>query len=165
MDGREVPFLDVFVALSRGEPHLILPDGAYFSLDKPELQALARLIEEARALQDSPAGAAADQPVPGRTVGGAGRARRGRPPGRRVAAAGPGAAVELRTRRREASRPPGCGPLLRPYQLDGFRWLAFLWEHRLGGILADDMGLGKTLQTLALISHAQAARPGGAARS
>src|SRR5699024_303277 len=42
---------------------------------------------------------------------------------------------------------------LRPYQVEGFRWLTFLLEHRLGGILADDMGLGKTLQTLALIDH------------
>jgi SNF2 family DNA or RNA helicase len=24
---------------------------------------------------------------------------------------------------------------MRPYQQDGFGWLAFLWEHRLGGIL------------------------------
>ena len=52
VEGHPVPFLEVFLALSRGEPHLLLPDGAYFSLDKPELQALARLIEEARALQD-----------------------------------------------------------------------------------------------------------------
>ena len=44
---------------------------------------------------------------------------------------------------------------LRPYQVDGFRWLAFLWKFGLGGILADDMGLGKTLQTLALIAHAK----------
>src|SRR5699024_12812258 len=28
---------------------------------------------------------------------------------------------------------------LRPYQVEGFRWLTFLLEHRLGGILADDM--------------------------
>ena len=42
---------------------------------------------------------------------------------------------------------------LRPYQVEGFRWLAFLRQHRLGGILADDMGLGKTLQTLAFIDH------------
>ena len=44
---------------------------------------------------------------------------------------------------------------LRPYQLAGFQWLAFLWAHGLGGILADDMGLGKTLQTLALLQHAK----------
>ena len=37
---------------------------------------------------------------------------------------------------------------LRPYQKDGFDFLAHLVRVRLGGILADDMGLGKTLQTL-----------------
>jgi len=37
---------------------------------------------------------------------------------------------------------------LRPYQKDGFDFLAHLVQVRLGGILADDMGLGKTLQTL-----------------
>jgi SNF2 family DNA or RNA helicase len=52
--------------------------------------------------------------------------------------------------------PVGLEATLRPYQLDGFRWLAYLWQARLGGILADDMGLGKTLQTLALVAHARA---------
>jgi SNF2 family DNA or RNA helicase len=51
------------------------------------------------------------------------------------------------------------GARLRPYQVQGFRWLALLYRCRLGGILADDMGLGKTLQTLALIAHAQAEAP------
>ncbi|GGO72122.1 DNA helicase [Nocardioides deserti] len=51
--------------------------------------------------------------------------------------------------------PPGMVSTLREYQLQGFRWLAFLHDAGLGGILADDMGLGKTLQTLALISHAR----------
>lgn len=37
----------------------------------------------------------------------------------------------------------------RPYQVEGFRFLAHLTTHGLGGVLADDMGLGKTLQTLA----------------
>src|SRR5690606_35183865 len=45
---------------------------------------------------------------------------------------------------------------LRTYQKAGFDWLAFLWEHRLGGILADDMGLGKTIQLLTLMLHARA---------
>ena len=50
---------------------------------------------------------------------------------------------------------------LRSYQVDGFRWLAFLRDHRLGGCLADDMGLGKTVQTLALLadSHATPGKP------
>ena len=49
---------------------------------------------------------------------------------------------------------------LRPYQREGFGWLASLWELGLGGILADDMGLGKTLQTLALLCHAREREPG-----
>ena len=43
---------------------------------------------------------------------------------------------------------------LRPYQLQGFQWMSFLNQSRLGGCLADDMGLGKTLQTLAMLVHA-----------
>ncbi|MFO7979037.1 MAG: SNF2-related protein, partial [Bacteroidales bacterium] len=42
---------------------------------------------------------------------------------------------------------------LRPYQVQGYRWLCFLHEHNLGGCLADDMGLGKTIQTLALLAR------------
>jgi len=41
--------------------------------------------------------------------------------------------------------------ILRPYQLEGLRWLCFLHEYGFGGCLADDMGLGKTIQTLALL--------------
>ncbi len=41
---------------------------------------------------------------------------------------------------------------MRPYQIDGVKWLKYLYDNRLGGCLADDMGLGKTLQTLALLS-------------
>ena len=40
---------------------------------------------------------------------------------------------------------------LRPYQLEGFRWLSYMSELGLGACLADDMGLGKTIQILALI--------------
>lgn len=41
---------------------------------------------------------------------------------------------------------------LRPYQRDGYEWLAFLYEHRFGACLADDMGLGKTLQAISLLA-------------
>ncbi|HEU6448874.1 MAG TPA: DEAD/DEAH box helicase [Verrucomicrobiae bacterium] len=44
--------------------------------------------------------------------------------------------------------PKGLSAELRPYQKDGFDFLAHLFQIKLGGILADDMGLGKTLQTL-----------------
>ncbi|MDL2221391.1 DEAD/DEAH box helicase [Parabacteroides sp. OttesenSCG-928-N08] len=48
---------------------------------------------------------------------------------------------------------------LRPYQEEGFRWLARLAEWEGGGCLADDMGLGKTIQTLALLLHRSAKGP------
>ena len=45
--------------------------------------------------------------------------------------------------------PAGMLAELRPYQLQGFHFLAYLSTNHFGGILADDMGLGKTVQTLA----------------
>ncbi len=47
-----------------------------------------------------------------------------------------------------AELPKSLSAELRPYQKEGFDFLAHLVQVRLGGILADDMGLGKTLQTL-----------------
>ena len=41
---------------------------------------------------------------------------------------------------------------LRPYQQEGYRWLGFLYRHRLGACLADDMGLGKTIQAISLLA-------------
>ncbi|MDE7421863.1 MAG: DEAD/DEAH box helicase [Muribaculaceae bacterium] len=41
---------------------------------------------------------------------------------------------------------------LRRYQVEGVKWLSYLYKNDLGGCLADDMGLGKTLQTIALLS-------------
>lgn len=40
---------------------------------------------------------------------------------------------------------------LRPYQIEGFKWLARLSNLGFGACLADDMGLGKTVQTIALL--------------
>ncbi len=155
--GHLIPFTDLFVALTAGDPYLLLPDGTYFSLDKPELAALARLIAEARALHESPGeslrisrfqaglwGELAELGVVNRQAGAWRRQVEG------LLSAGAGADQEP---------PAGLLATLRPYQLTGFQWLAFLWQHQLGGILADDMGLGKTLQALALICHARQAAP------
>jgi superfamily II DNA or RNA helicase len=151
---RELPFTPVFAALARGESHMLLDDGAYFSLQDPRLQALRNLIEEARALVE---------PAPG------GRLRISRYQSslwselteigvvsaqserwqravRRLAEFDDAAVIAL---------PKGLKADLRPYQREGFAWLARLWELELGGILADDMGLGKTLQALALMCHAR----------
>jgi superfamily II DNA or RNA helicase len=167
VEGREVPFLDVFTALARGEPYLLLDDGAYFSLGKPELQALARLIEEARALQDAPPGQLrisrfqaglwdelTELGVVSRQASAWQRQVQG------LLSLG-----EAGTAAQPPQPPPGLRAELRPYQLQGFGWLAFLWQHQLGGILADDMGLGKTLQALALIAHARQAGPGAVPQS
>jgi len=55
---------------------------------------------------------------------------------------------------------------LRPYQLRGLSWLAFLERMGLSMCLADDMGLGKTVQLLALLAMerevAQASRDAAA---
>ena len=153
VEGREVPFSDLFVALAHGQSHMLLPGGAYFSLDKPELGALSRLIDEARTLQDQPDGAlriSRFQAGLWEELSGIG------------AVSHQAAAWQEQVRGLLAVEEIDAVPVpatlnarLRPYQLAGFQWLAFLWAHGLGGVLADDMGLGKTLQTLALIQHAK----------
>ncbi|MFT5587698.1 MAG: superfamily II DNA or RNA helicase, partial [Cognaticolwellia sp.] len=74
-----------------------------------------------------------------------------------------GATVELprslrvqQKRLREAATlrtqvPENLNAELRPYQREGFEWLARLAHWAPGAVLADDMGLGKTVQALALL--------------
>ena len=59
----------------------------------------------------------------------------------------------------EADLPSTLRAELRPYQLDGFRWLARLSRWGAGACLADDMGLGKTVQTLAVLLDRAPAGP------
>jgi SNF2 family DNA or RNA helicase len=47
--------------------------------------------------------------------------------------------------------PTNLNATLRPYQVDGFKFLAYLATNNFGGILADDMGLGKTIQSITYI--------------
>ncbi len=158
VDGRELPFAEVFVALAAGESHMLLDDGAHFSLLEPGLQELRRLIEEARTLSDS-------QSAPLRIS----RYQAGL--WAELAALGV-VTEQAQTWQRQVGALLGIDAIaehevpatleaqLRRYQRDGFGWLATLWELELGGILADDMGLGKTLQALALICHARVRDPG-----
>lgn len=53
----------------------------------------------------------------------------------------------------EPSLPPTLTAKLRPYQLDGVKWLARLGRLGAGACLADDMGLGKTIQALIALQH------------
>ena len=155
--GTEVPFGTLFTALAEDAEYLMLPNGNYFSLDRPEYQKLRDLIEEARQLSDTESQGLrisryqadlfrefADLATSTELAASWNSAVAG-------LLAGPNSVP--------AEVPASLRAELRPYQRDGFTWLAFLHDHGLGGVLADDMGLGKTLQTLALICHARAADP------
>ena len=157
IDGEGVPLPDVLAAVTRDDEFLVLPSGLYVSLDRPEFARLHEVVALAAQLRDADDGrvsvGAADLSV------WAELAELG------VVDAQAATWVERATALRHLTEIPQPDPVgltttLRPYQLEGFWWLAFLHDHGLGGILADDMGLGKTLQVLALVQHAAAA--GGA---
>ncbi len=150
--GEDVGFEDLFVALAAEQEFMILPSGRYFRLDQAEFRQLKSLIAEARELGDAPAGVLRV----GRFQAGlwqelselgevTGQAATWQESVRTLSATGTVSAETV---------PEGLVATLRPYQREGFQWLAALHRHDLGGVLADDMGLGKTLQALALISHA-----------
>ena len=151
IDGEEIPFDTLFRALAAGQQLMILPSGTYFSLDRPELHTLRRLIEEARGLQDAGAESLGISPFQADLweelqalgiVAGQAAAWRDTVAGLTDVARIP-----------EQALPPGVDAALRGYQQSGFEWLSFLYDHQLGGILADDMGLGKTLQAIALMER------------
>ncbi|MGH2903536.1 MAG: SNF2-related protein [Solirubrobacteraceae bacterium] len=157
VDGRELGFAEVFTALASGESQMLLDDGAHFSLLAPELQELRRLIEEARALTDSPSGSlriSRYQAGLWAELAALGVVREQAQAWQRQV----DALLELDALT-EHEQPATLQAQLRPYQREGFGWLASLGELELGGILADDMGLGKTLQVLALIAHARERDP------
>jgi superfamily II DNA or RNA helicase len=155
--GEDVDFEGLFVALAADQEFMILPGGRYFSLDRAEFRQLRNLIAEARELTDAPPGVLRV----GRFQAGLwqelselgeihGQAAAWQESVRALSAAGADDRVAV---------PDGLAATLRPYQDEGFQWLATLYRHDLGGVLADDMGLGKTLQALALICHAAADSP------
>jgi SNF2 family DNA or RNA helicase len=137
---------------------MILQNGTWFSLERPELQQLRTLIAEARSLQEPHAHGLGisrfqtelwQELVELGVVGEQAEAWR-----ETVAGLASGAAITAR------ALPETVHAELRPYQQQGFEWLSFLHDAGLGGVLADDMGLGKTLQVIALIAEARRARPG-----
>lgn len=152
LEGQPVSFAALFSALAAGQTRMLLPSGAYFSLDLPELHQLRALIDEARALQDNK-----DAPLQISRF----------QAGLWDELAQLGIVDEQATTWREAvggllegginglPLPATLNAELRPYQLEGYNWLTFLYRHGLGGVLADDMGLGKTVQALALMCAAK----------
>lgn len=152
LEGQPVSFAAVFSALAAGQTKMLLPSGAYFSLDLPELHQLRALIEEARSLQDNK-----DAPLQiSRFQAGLWDELAQLGIVDQQAAAWRSAVGGLLEGGTDGlPLPASLNAELRPYQLEGFNWLSFLYKHSLGGVLADDMGLGKTVQALALMCAAK----------
>ena len=180
-----VPFAQIFEALDRGADRILLGNGTYFSLRRPEFKTLRTLIAEARELDDAGGELRINRHQAGlfseleslaasvhttarwdaqvrsllQLVEGLEDAQESTEQGTGKASdkgTQDSTAPQKASRRVIAQRPvpTGLQATLRPYQVEGYRWLTFLYEHRMGGILADDMGLGKTVQALALLAHA-----------
>ncbi|NUR05913.1 MAG: DEAD/DEAH box helicase [Nocardioidaceae bacterium] len=153
VDGVPLGLVTVLEALTKGMDRVILRNGRHVRIDRPEFARLAELVEAAGELHERRDGTvrvghrdlglwdelAEVGIVDAQAAQWVERAR----------------ALRSLDTLPEVSAPVGLKAELRGYQQAGFRWLAYLWEAGLGGILADDMGLGKTLQTLALVTHAR----------
>ena len=179
----EVPVDRLMTAVAAGAEEVLLDSGRWVNLaDRPEIARLVQLMEEARDLRDPEARGAGELSVTPFQAGlyaelvrlgvigeATQRWREGVERLLAVAAAAEagddgadgadaaddagaadgaeaGAALDVPV-------PAGLRATLRPYQLDGYRWLALLQSTGLGGVLADDMGLGKTVQVLAVVQR------------
>lgn len=150
VDGRTIPFLPLFTALAKGRKRLLLVDGTYLSLKHPAFARLAELIDEAKDLAEWETMPIISRRHVSLWADFEDLADESRPAAEWRRLVDDIAGVE----RAPVDVPSGLALELRPYQAEGFSWLAHLWRHGLGGILADDMGLGKTAQCLALVQHA-----------
>lgn len=177
----EIPLALLMAAVATGEPEVLLESGTWVSIDRPEIEALARLMEEGRELADPQAqgelrvsalhagyyevleslgvieqATARWKERVGRLLERARAAEAAaEPPGGRPVGGDDAGGTAERTGERTggAPVPEGMRATLRPYQLEGYRWLDFLRQAGLGGVLADDMGLGKTVQVLAAVQR------------
>ncbi len=159
LEGQPVSFAAVFSALAAGQSRMLLPSGAYFSLDLPELHQLRALIDEARILQDTQGTKDAPLQISRFQAGLWDELAQLGVVDEQAAAWRDAVGGLLEGGMRGLDLPPTLNADLRPYQLEGFNWLSFLYRHSLGGVLADDMGLGKTVQALALVCAAKEHAP------
>lgn len=156
VEGRSIPFGPLFTALATGRKKLLLVDNSYLSLDHPAFDELLRLIREATEIAEWETGPRISRYNPSlwaefedlahETV----EAHAWRASARALRDIDQIPALPV---------PTVLAAEMRPYQQQGLEWLAFLYRHNLGGILADDMGLGKTLQALSLVAHAFECEP------
>ncbi|MRG86736.1 DEAD/DEAH box helicase [Salinibacillus xinjiangensis] len=149
MDGiKEEEIKDVLAALEEKRKYYRLRDGALLSLETREMEEIKRFMH-AVPVQDDDIAKRFEVPlVEGLRI---------------LNRMGESHAVSLEASFREFLSsiqnpehlefdiPEPLKALLRPYQINGFKWLKSLASYGFGGILADDMGLGKTIQSIAFI--------------
>ena len=165
----EIPMAPLMAAVAAGEPEVLLESGTWVSIDRPEIETLARLMEEGRELDDPQAHgtlrvsalhAGYYEVLESLGIIERATARWKERVGRLLERARAAEAAAEHDAVADAGGSAGGTPVpewlratLRPYQLEGYRWLDFLRQAGLGGVLADDMGLGKTVQVLAVVQR------------
>ena len=169
----EIPLALLMAAVAGGEPEVLLESGTWVSIDRPEIEALARLMEEGRELADPQAqgelrvsalhagyyevleSLGVIERATARWKERVGRLLERSRAAEAAAGSSGGAADDAGAGEGAGGVPvpEGMRATLRPYQLEGYRWLDFLRQAGLGGVLADDMGLGKTVQVLAAVQR------------
>lgn len=163
VEGQEVPLAGLITGLTTGQDYLVLPSGTYFALSRPALDQLRLLLQEARSLIDpdratmrvSPYQAGLWEQLAALGIVQSQSARWRASVDRLLAAADAAQPDGAASANDDTVLASGLTATLRPYQLQGLRWLCCLWDARLGGVLADDMGLGKTMQALAMLLRAR----------
>lgn len=157
IEGRTIPFRQLFIALVRNQDSLLLADGTYFSLNHEAFDPLRKLLEEASSMDDFGVENTSISRFNAALLDDAEEAA--------DAFHADPAIIEWQNALavlRDATDIPNLQvpatlqAELRDYQHEGYEWLSYLYDLGLGGILADDMGLGKTLQSLAMIARAKA---------
>ncbi|GAB36383.1 putative helicase [Gordonia otitidis NBRC 100426] len=153
-----IPIDTLIRDLATDADHIVLPSGVYITADLPEISRLARLIHEARAVNEL----SDDGKVPVDTANATlwqEILECGEVDDDIAEWAGSKKTLALTSRPERLPVPATVHAQLRDYQRDGFDWLAFLIANNTGGILADDMGLGKTLQLLSAMAHTLHSQP------
>jgi superfamily II DNA or RNA helicase len=145
VDGVSVSLLALLAAVRDDRPYVRVEGGSWVRLSEAFRQQLAQAME---GVSEGRGGRLELSPLAAPAVAGLGEQ------GATIDA--PPRWTQLLERIREAGTldpppPAGLNAELRPYQREGWRWLARLSHWAPGGCLADDMGLGKTVQALALL--------------
>lgn len=152
VEGERVALAVLLEAIREGRRYVKLAEGDFVVLEQALVQRLAAVEPAARTVRDE-------------IVVTVGAAQAVQDLGADAGSFEAAEAWHTAVSRMEAARdlqpvlPVELKATLRPYQLQGFEWMARLSTWGLGACLADDMGLGKTLQALSVLLYRQSEGP------